>query len=166
MTPSCPGSQQASCAYKVIIRLYNCVQGLRTLICSDSELSLTHNHLSVLSNQLIKMSFLGLKLSHMHDRGNHCIMMCAVTLIIAKWLNQNEPSKLLLLFFLLFLIINRMMNKKMRLPLSNQKFFPFLNAYFSKHQTPIHSPQHHIQRLQWIKVNIQVLSVEMNWYLI
>ena len=50
--------------------------------------------------------------------------------------------------------------------------FPFLKAYFSKHQTSIHSPYHHMQKLQWIKHNIQVLkhniqvlSVDMNWYM-
>ena len=71
MTPSCPGYQQAFCTYRCLmvkIRLYNCVQELGTLICSDSELTLTSNYLNVLSNQLIQKSFLGLNLSHMHDR--------------------------------------------------------------------------------------------------
>lgn len=47
MTLCCPGHQQASCAcrcHKVTIRLYNCVQGLGTSICSDSELNLTPNY--------------------------------------------------------------------------------------------------------------------------
>jgi hypothetical protein len=93
MTPSCPSCQQASHAYrghKITIRLYNCIQGLGTFICSDPELTLTPNHLRVLSNQLIQMSFLGLNFSHIHNRKKHFIIMCAVTLVVANdWIKMN-----------------------------------------------------------------------------
>jgi hypothetical protein len=60
-----------------------------------------------------------------------------------------------------------MMNKKICIfHFQIRNCFPFLKAYFAKYKTLIHSPYHHIQRLQWIKLHIQVLSVEMKWDLI
>ena len=102
MTASCSGCQQASSAYRfhnITIRLYNWIQELGNLICSDSKLNLTTSYLSVLSKQLIQMFFLGLNFSHIHDRRKHFIIMCAPTLIVAKELIKMNLQNCYCFFF-------------------------------------------------------------------
>ena len=103
MTASCPGCQQASCSYrchKITIRLYNCIQELGTLICSDSKLTITPIYSTVLSNQLIQMNFLGLNFSHIHGRRNLFTIMCAPTLIVANELIKMNLENCYRFFFL------------------------------------------------------------------
>jgi hypothetical protein len=166
MTASCPGCQQASCAYrchKIAIRLYNCIQELGIFICSDSKLTITPNYLIVLSNQLIHMSFLGLNFSHIHDRRKLFIIMCAPILIVA---NDKIKMNLQNCYSFFLLIIHHMMNNKRVSSTFLLEIFSLFKAYFAKYQNSIYGPYYHIQGLQWIKLNIQVPSVEMNWCLI
>ena len=74
--------------------------------------------------------------------------------------------KTVIVLVLVFLITDHIMSKNLCFfHFQIRNCFPFLKAYFSKYQTSILGPFHHIQRQQWIKLNIEVLSVEINWYL-